>query len=203
MSQLITSLPLAERLRNRDNFLDILTYTVPDIPGTFLTFLEKSDFFTAPASTQYHEAYEGGLAKHSLKVYENLAQLNYLHFLGFPDDAIAKVALLHDICKISFYTKKLKNVKLEDGRWVRTEAWSIKDGLPLGHGEKSLAVLLQQQVVLTEEEQLAIRWHMGRWDDAANGYGGLQSLNAAMNKTKLVTALQIADVMSVRLNGES
>ena len=35
-----------------------------------IEFLEKSDFFTAPASTRFHGAYEGGLAEHSFKVYE-------------------------------------------------------------------------------------------------------------------------------------
>ena len=34
-----------------------------------LTWLQKSDFFTAPASTRYHGAYEGGLCEHSLDVY--------------------------------------------------------------------------------------------------------------------------------------
>ena len=37
-----------------------------------LEFLERSDFFTAPASTRYHGAYEGGLLRHSLNVYECL-----------------------------------------------------------------------------------------------------------------------------------
>lgn len=30
-----------------------------------LGWLQKSDFFTAPASTRYHGAYEGGLCEHS------------------------------------------------------------------------------------------------------------------------------------------
>ena len=33
-----------------------------------LAWLEKTDFFTAPASTRYHGAYEGGLAEHSIHV---------------------------------------------------------------------------------------------------------------------------------------
>ena len=32
----------------------------------------KSDFFTAPASTRYHGAYEGGLCEHSMNVYHCL-----------------------------------------------------------------------------------------------------------------------------------
>lgn len=32
----------------------------------------KTDFYRAPASTQYHMAYEGGLLQHSLNVYDCL-----------------------------------------------------------------------------------------------------------------------------------
>ena len=37
-----------------------------------LEFLQKSDFFTAPSSTRYHGAYEGGLVQHSVNVYHCL-----------------------------------------------------------------------------------------------------------------------------------
>lgn len=34
-----------------------------------IQWLESTDFFTAPASTKYHGAYEGGLCEHSLNVF--------------------------------------------------------------------------------------------------------------------------------------
>lgn len=36
--------------------------------------LDDSDFFTAPCSTRYHLAMPGGLARHSLNVYDLLCQ---------------------------------------------------------------------------------------------------------------------------------
>ena len=33
---------------------------------------DQSDFFTAPSSTRFHGAYEGGLVQHSLNVYHCL-----------------------------------------------------------------------------------------------------------------------------------
>ena len=33
-----------------------------------LEWMESTDFFTAPASTRFHAAYEGGLLEHSLNV---------------------------------------------------------------------------------------------------------------------------------------
>ena len=37
-----------------------------------LEWLQKTDFFLAPASTRYHNAFEGGLVKHSVNVYKAL-----------------------------------------------------------------------------------------------------------------------------------
>ena len=47
-----------------------------DRPGMseLIEFLEKSDYYKAPASTRYHGAYEKGLMEHSYKVYEILKE---------------------------------------------------------------------------------------------------------------------------------
>lgn len=39
-----------------------------------INFIEKSDFFKAPASTRFHGSYEGGLLEHSLNVYKLLCE---------------------------------------------------------------------------------------------------------------------------------
>lgn len=36
-------------------------------------WLERSDFYTAPASTRFHGSYKGGLLEHSLNVYDKLS----------------------------------------------------------------------------------------------------------------------------------
>ena len=43
-----------------------------------LNFLEKSDFFTAPASGRRHSNFEGGLAFHSVNVYKRFLKPNRL-----------------------------------------------------------------------------------------------------------------------------
>lgn len=191
--------------RNRDNRAEFtrLLKEQTDVPDGFLTYLDTTDFFKAPASTKYHDNHEGGLLQHSLNVYEKLTQLNYQFLMGFSDSSVIKTSLLHDVCKIGFYKREHRNVRLEDGRWIRKEVWIVEDQLPLGHGEKSVAVLLQNGVPLTEEEMLAIRWHMLSFDDSSSSYGGGQALSNAMNKSKLVSALHIADLMSTWLNGDT
>jgi hypothetical protein len=129
--------------------------------------LSKScDFFQAPASTKYHNSFEGGLVKHSLNVYTCLK--NYLdreivreqYGLAFSEESIAIVGLLHDLCKINCYKKGTRNVKNEDGVWHAIEVYEFDDKLPYGHGEKSVYIITGF-MRLSREEAFAIRYHMG------------------------------------------
>lgn len=125
-----------------------------------------SDFFTAPASTRFHSAYEGGLAEHTLNVYECLCDLaerdrvRELYGYEFSDETLAIVALLHDVCKINCYKKSTRNVKDANGVWQQVPYYEFADELPYGHGEKSVYIITGF-MKLTREEAFAIRYHMG------------------------------------------
>ena len=56
----------------KEEIINLLKSTNREGMDKVIEFMEKSDFFTAPASTKFHGAYEGGLAEHSFKVYEIL-----------------------------------------------------------------------------------------------------------------------------------
>ena len=126
--------------------------------------LNGSDFFTAPASTRYHGAYEGGLVEHSLNVYDCLAdmasRLKDRYGIEYTDESIAIAGLLHDICKVNFYKTSYRNVKDETGRWQSVPYYTSEDTLPYGHGEKS-AYIVSAYMRLTRDEAFAIRYHMG------------------------------------------
>ena len=149
---------------------------------------EKTDFFTAPASTKYHGAYEGGLLQHSVNVYEALRS-DPASNLSFSDSIIV-VSLLHDICKANCYRAEKRNVK-ENGVWVEKQVYVFDDDLPLGHGEKSL-YLASKFIELSDEEAAAIRWHMGAFDNAFRG--GDRGLNTAYEKYPLAVMLHLADM---------
>ena len=168
-------------------FKEIFTTQVTR-PGAdkLLEWLESTDFFTAPASTKYHGAYEGGLVRHSLEVYYTLLSMPVLSRNGPESTAI--VALLHDVCKANFYEKKNTG-----------SGWAVNDRLPMGHGEKSV-YLIMKHMELTDEEALAIRWHMGAYDDAFRG--GSKALNIAMDRTPLVLALHTADMIATQKEKE-
>ncbi len=128
----------------------------------------KSDFFTAPASTKYHLHCKGGLARHSLNVYERLKAKVDAGLLELKEDTVIITALLHDVCKANFYAVQKRNRKIE-GQWVEVEEWGIDEKLPIGHGEKS-CYIVQTFMRLTPEEFAMIRFHMGRESESFNDY---------------------------------
>lgn len=142
-------------------------------PGAdkLLEFLEKSDFFVAPASTVYHENYEGGLVEHSVKVCECLTQINAMYGNTYSEETIAIVSLLHDLCKIGFYEQYLKNVKDEEtGTWHKEAAYKVNEQFNYGgHGSKSV-FLVMNYIRLKAEEATAINCHMGPEDNGMSVY---------------------------------
>lgn len=163
------------------------------LPVEFIEWLQETDFFTAPASTKYHMSCEGGLLAHSLNVYDRLVSMSKEDSAleGYEGDTLAIVALFHDLCKIGTYQLGFRNAKQPDGSWKQVPSYTFKTDLPMGHGEKSVYLLLQHGVKLTEEEALAIRWHMGAFDNAVQG--GCRDVSAAASRFPLVLAIQHAD----------
>jgi len=163
-----------------------------------LDWLEnKTDFFTAPASTKYHLSCEGGLCRHSLNVYYRLVGIyKEVEDVAEPE-TIAIVALLHDICKTNFYTVSTRNKKNEMGQWVEVPFYSIADSFPFGHGEKSVFQIMHF-IHLNADEAMAIRWHMGPFDDSVKG--GSFCLSEAYGKYPLALHLHTADMRAAYLD---
>ena len=59
---------------NIERFESLLRSTKRDCIESLITFIRKSDFYTAPASTRYHSCHEGGLLEHSLNVYDRFVE---------------------------------------------------------------------------------------------------------------------------------
>ena len=146
----------------KEKFIKLLEETNRPGMDQLLEFLEKSDFYTAPASTRFHGSKEGGLLEHSLKVYEILEQKVANNSLNYQTDeaTIRIVALLHDICKTNFYKVDYRNAKNSLGVWEKVPYYAVEDTIPYGHGEKSV-MMISEYIKLTNEEKYSIRWHMG------------------------------------------
>lgn len=183
---------------NKQEFLSLLR-TI-ERPGAdidrLIKKLESSDFFSAPASTQYHRSCKGGLCDHSLNVYYNMMHLfNYkLPTLRLDaeeikqyEESIKIVALLHDISKMNLYVESVKNVKVYapegDKRdsmgsyyWDSKLSYTVKeakDRFIYGSHEATSEYMIRQFIPLTAEESSAVLHHMGgmSWDSAKDNYG--------------------------------
>ena len=184
---------------------------------------EKSDFYTAPASTKYHLSCEGGLLQHSLNVYDCLMAKKESPvwkdiMATVPEESIIIMSLLHDLCKTNFYIGTTKNQKTYDPEkvaaagyrqvkhddkgdfvWETVNGYDVDDKLPFGHGEKSV-FLINWFMRLSMVEALAIRWHMGFSGDQSQ----FRSIDAAMEKVPIVLALYEADLEASKiLEGEN
>lgn len=176
-------------METKENILSLLATVKREGVSKIIKYLENSDFFTAPASTKFHNSFEGGLAQHSLNVYNNLVEIT--KDKGFDSESLIICGLLHDICKTYFYTVEMRNKKNDDGVWVKEPYYAVKDEMPLGHGEKS-CFIIQKFIQLTNEELYAIRWHMGLSEPKEN----YNYVSEAFSKYPLAVYLHIADLLS-------
>ena len=157
--------------------------------------INKSDFFIAPASTRFHGSYDGGLAQHSLNVYNcfkaylERERVRDTYKLTASEETMAICALLHDICKVDVYTRGTRNVKNEQtGQWGKVPTYFFDDKLPYGHGEKSV-YMITGFMRLTREEAFAIRYHMG-----FSGDEPVDNVGKAFEMFPLAFALSTADM---------
>ncbi len=181
----------------KEEFAEIYTENIKrEGSKELLEWLNKTDFFTAPASSRFHCACEHGLVMHSLSVYNVLIEK---HFDPKTDnrESFAICALLHDLCKAEFYKVSSRNVKNEQtGVWEKVPFYAVDDKFPYGHGEKSV-FLIERFMRLKTGEAMAIRWHMGGFDEAARG--GSFAVSVAYEKYPLAVKLHLADLESTYL----
>lgn len=122
------------RQENVKKFEELLSQVDREGMPQLLEYIrDKSDFYTAPASTRFHLSTEGGLLQHSLNVYECLqrkAQADTVWhdiLTAAGKDALIICPLLHDLCKTHFYKIDFKNQKTYDPEKVKAaERWQVK-----------------------------------------------------------------------------
>lgn len=176
----------------KKEFIDIVNQNIHrEGISDLMAWLETTDFYTAPSSARFHGAEEGGLLAHSLGVYKYLKNFQQAE----SDETIALTSLFHDLCKVGTYKVSMRNTKDASGKWVQVPFFDYREDeeLPVGHGEKSV-IILMKYMKLTDEEILAIRWHMGAY--ALEPTYERPALSKALSLCKLVLKLQTADQAS-------
>lgn len=180
-------------------FINLMNSTGREGIDKLINYLEtKTDFFTAPASSKFHNNFEGGLLEHSLNVYKNFKALLELRGIEFDDASIIITSLCHDLCKANYYIKEQRNKKV-DGKWESYDFWSTNKNptIPLPHSSRSIR-LIKSFISLKFEEELIIYYHMGPYGGEDYEYKNLlQSVNEKYPTTLL---FYIADLMSSYLD---
>lgn len=190
---------------DKDEFLDIFYDNIDrDGADRLLEWLEKSDFFTAPASTRRHCAFKGGLCRHSINVYKRFVKILEAEYgenweSKVSRESVAIMGLLHDVCKVDTYVEDFRNVKDETGQWVKKPYYKVEDNLPYGHGEKSVYIL-SAFIKLTREEALAINWHMGEFD--ARVQNGSTLASETYYRYPICFLMHLADLTATYLDEE-
>jgi hypothetical protein len=185
-------------------FIEKLKSTQRDGIDNVIAELNRLGFFKAPASSRFHLNVEGGLMQHSwnvcttaLMLREQMIQMNPEIADRLPEESVIIASLLHDTCKSDIYKKTIVSRKDDNGFWVQEPGYSVDNSnLPLGHGEKSVIMLLSWGLKLTRDEMLAIRWHMTAWDLPFQSYEHKTSLEAARKTAPLCYIIQCADSLS-------
>ena len=143
---------------NKEKIISLLKSTGRDNIDCLIAWLESHSFFDAPASRSYHNAFPGGLAKHSLDVYNEAIKLNASS--GLPVTSVTICALLHDVCKSDqYYTDAEGNAQRDDRN------------IDKGHGLRSMFIVTCGcGVPLNYDEAMAIWWHMGVHEKSRKKY---------------------------------
>lgn len=178
---------------NREDRLRLYREFMKDVrveDKAYITSIQllDQDFFTAPASTKYHGAYEGGLFDHSYTVAKTLVELtDKLGLTWSRPESPYIVGMYHDLCKCDLY-----KYDIETDKYIYSD-----EGILDGHGFKSV-IIAQRYIQLTEEEIACIRWHMGAFETDTklwNYYG------KAIEKYPNVLWTHTADMIASKIEG--
>lgn len=196
-----------DRKEMKEEFLTLLRSTEREGVEDLIEALEEMGFFTAPASANHHLNVEGGLLEHSLNtckaalaIYEGLKPLDPSMEKEVRRDSIILSSLLHDVCKSDIYKRSVKKRKNNVGQWEDVEGYSVSyKNFPMGHGEKSVILLLCNGLSLYDDEMLAIRWHMGAWGINMNSFEDQRCYDTSRKLYPLVSIIQAADGLAASI----
>ena len=184
----------------KERIIKLLLSTKRDGMASLLTWMEINGFFTSPCSTQHHLSCEGGLAEHSLNVWNLMTDMADT-LLSEEErkemyQSIIICSLLHDIGKAGQfgkpgYVENYLSKRDKDGNPIRSEAKPYvanAELLNVPHEIRALSII-SKFIDLTEEEQHAILFHNGKYTHV--GYD--------LKETPLQMMLHFADLWCSRV----
>lgn len=176
----------------RDRFNKFIEQVKRPGKDNLINYLEQSDYFKAPSSTQYHGSKEQGLLEHSLNVADLMLRVNNIEKFKTTDiESTIICGLFHDLGKSTYFNKPnyLPNI-LKSGEVSKAKPYEHNsERLYIPHQVASIHIL-SQYIELTEEETFAILYHNGLYTPDGKAVMG--------NETKLMLLLHFADMWASR-----
>lgn len=199
-----TMLELQSKDGHMKRFVELLSATNRKGIADVIYQLNKWGFFEAPASSVFHLNRRGGLLEHSLNVYDMAMMLREQMITRspkieslLPENSVVISSLLHDVCKAEIYKTTIRSRKNEDGNWKKYQGYEVNcSAFPLGHGEKSVIQLLRWGLTMSDDEIMAIRWHMTAWDLPFQSPELKNNLSKAREICPLCIIIQCADSLA-------
>ncbi|MDD6364959.1 MAG: hypothetical protein PUA47_06385 [Bacteroidales bacterium] len=157
----------------KDTIISLLKATGRENVERMISWMESNSFFEASASVSKHNAFRGGLARHSLEVHHEAMALD--ETMNLPETSVTLCSLLHDVCKADqFYV---------DARGVPQ---CNKSALGKGHGRRSMFLVLRAGLPLNYDEAMAIWWHMGEYEKSREYHQKEYTESLAIDLCKLI-----------------
>ena len=193
--------------KNKEEFNELLRSTGRDGVEDVIADLEDMGFYEAPASAGHHLNTAGGLVLHSLNtckaalaVYEAMQPLEPTLANEVKRESVILASLLHDVCKSDIYERTVKRRKTRLGTWEDSEGYKVTyKNFPMGHGEKSVILLLCSGLDLQDDEMLAIRLHMWAFGLNMNSYEDERCYDTSRKLYPLVSIIQVADGLAASI----
>ena len=177
---------------NRQRFEKLFNLIDREGKDSLLSYLDENGYFTAPSSTQYHGAVEGGNLEHSLNVTDLMLRVRETLNADITGESIIIVGLFHDLGKCDYYgmPNYIKSAPLKSGKEPAKPYTTNPARLPIPHQVSSLHIL-SKFIPLTEDETYAILYHNGLY--TSDGYV------IKGNETPLLMLLHFADMWASRV----
>lgn len=178
----------------KERIISLLKETKIEGMNGLIEEMEAGGFFTAPCSGKFHLCREGGLAEHSLNVFNTLVALDA--GMGFDLDYTDMVvcALLHDLGKMGDYGKPnyIENV-LKSGKVSEAEPYKTNPELYYEEHEIRSCMIINKHFALTEQQAAAIIHHNGLFGKLDSSFG-----NHGYDRDRLSFLLHTADMYCSR-----
>ena len=169
---------------------------------------DKMIFAPASSYEHYHLAFTGGYCLHvknvvdsSLLMTKNFKQLGGT--IDFTKEELIFSALNHDLGKVGDLKNNL--YEIQTSNWHRNKGIMFKfteDITHMGVTDRSLFLLQQAEITITQNEWIAIKCSDGLYDDGNKTY--LKNFSSAQQlDTNLVNILHWADHMACRVEYDS